>query len=45
MIEFTKEKKNEKTIYTVLDFSKVKYNTKRKKKDKDKSLRNPQSKY
>ena len=44
-IKFTKEKKNEKTIYTVLDFSKVKYNTKRKKKDKDKSLRNPQSKY
>ena len=34
-----------KTICPILDFSEVKYNTKRKKKDKDKSLRNSQFKY
>ena len=33
-IKFTKEKKSEKKNYPVLDFLKVKYHTKRKKKDK-----------
>ena len=35
-----------KKIYPILDFFKVKYHTKKKKKeDKDKSLHNPHSKY
>ena len=47
-IKFTKEKKNfEKKKYPVLDFWKVKYYTKRKRKknDKDKLLNIPHSKY
>ena len=43
-IKFTKEKKSEKN-YTVLDFLKVKYYTKRKKEDKDKSVHSSHSKY
>ena len=44
-IKFTKEKKVKKKIYSVLNFLKVKYNTKRKKeKEKDKSLHSPYSK-
>ena len=38
-------KKCEKKIYPILDFWKVKYHTKRKKNDKDKSLHIPHSKY
>ena len=38
-------KKSEKKIYLVIDFLKVKYHIKRKKKDKDKSLYSPNSKY
>ena len=44
-IKFTKEKNSKKKKYPVLDFLKVKYHTKSKRKIKDKSLRSPQSKY
>ena len=46
-IKFTREKKSERKNYLILDFLKVKYETKRKRKrkDKDKSLRNPYSEH
>ena len=43
-IKFT-HKKSEKENYLILDFLKIKYHTKRKKKYKDKLLYNPHSNY
>ena len=47
LIKFTKEKKKWKKNYLILDFLKVKYETKRKRKrkDKDKLFHIPYSKY
>ena len=41
--KFTKKKKSEKKIYPILYFLKVKYHTKRKKKDTNKLLHTSQS--